>query len=280
LFIRPFCLAGDRSVHFHLPQERLMPVKSQLAILTFAVFSMGACSDSTGPTALGSKSALQSLALGVPSVSYGAALYQSLLIPESLGGIEPFVNKVVVGIDGASQPMYALALHESFEPGACLETIFAHSPHDTGCILPALGVAVVLWQSRSANAPPDRVVVLLSDVGTSDFGFYPDTTTHSEFALYALSEGEDWAYFSGALTSSVTATTVSCGSPLPPFAKQGTCSSAGFDLEGSITFTRVDVPAGTLQTLTIPRLTIHGLSMSISEVQPVDPNRIGCAPSC
>lgn len=173
-------------------------------------------------------------------------------------------------IDGARQLMYALALHESFAPGACLETIFAHSPHDTGCVLPFLGVAVVLWQSRSADAPPDRVVVLLSNVGTSDFGFYPDSTTHSEFALYATGEGQAWAYFSGALTSSLTTTMTPCGTPLPRFAKSGSCTTGAFDEEGSITFTRMDLPPGTLQTLTIPRQTIQGLSMSISEVQPVN----------
>lgn len=255
-------------------------LESKLFILAWASIGITGCSDATGPTALDSKSAVASLSLGVPSVSYGSALYQSLLIPESLGGIAPFVNKVWVQVDGASQEMYALALHEQFPAGACLETIFAHSPHDTACILPYLGVAVVLWQSRSVNAPPDRVMVLMTDVGTSDFGSYPDNTTHSQFALYATSESREWAYFSGAVTSSIAQSTASCNVPLPAFVKSGNCNVATFTEEGSITFTRMDVPAGTLQTVTIPRLSIDGLSMSISEVQAKDPGRRSCAPGC
>jgi hypothetical protein len=202
--------------------------------------------------------------------SFGTALYGGLLIDGSLGGSSPFVTRVAVTVDGASQQMYALALHEGFAPGACLQTIFPHSPHDTGCTLPALGVAVVLWQSRSAEAPPDRLVVLLSDVGTSDFGFFPDSTSHSEYALYSPGGNQDWVYRAGTLTSSVTETTTPCGTPLPAFAKSGTCSTATFDEEGTITFAHLSEPCCATQTFTIPRQSIVGLWMAISEIQPVN----------
>jgi hypothetical protein len=250
----------------------LRPVKSRLAILVFAVLGLNACSDSTGPTALDPTSALHSLALGVGSAgSFGAALYGGLLIRESLQGMSPFVTKANVTIDGGLQPMYALALHEGFAPGACLQTIFAHSPHDTGCTLPNLGVALVLWQSHSADAAPDRLVVLLSDVGTSDFGFFPDTTLHPENALYVLAGEEGWVYRAGSLTSSVTEASTACGSPLPTFAKSGTCSTATFDEEGTITFANLaGATCCATQTITIPRQSFRGLSMAISEVQAVN----------
>jgi hypothetical protein len=247
-------------------------MRSQLSALAFAVLGMAGCSDSTAPTDLDPASALHSLSLGIRDVRSGGsgAHYGYMLIEESLEEIAPFLTRMPVIVDGAWQPMYALALRASFPPGICAETIFNYPYHGYlhPCSPPDLGVAVVLWQSRSAEAPPDRLVVLTSDVGASDFGAFPDTGFHSGFALYATPEGS-WWYRAGTLTSSVTTTTTPCGIPLPPYAKSGNCSIAEFAEEGSITFERSDIAVGTVQTLTIPRHTIRGLWMEISEAQPV-----------
>jgi hypothetical protein len=255
-------------------------MRSQLSILAFAVLGTTACGDSTAPTDLDPTSALHSLSLGIRDVRSGGsgAHYGYMLIEESLEEIAPFMTRMPVIIDGAWQPMYALALHASFPPGTCAETIFNYPYHGYlhPCSPPDLGVTVVLWQSRSAEAPPDRLVVLTSDVGASDFGAFPDTGFHSGFALYETRDG-DWLYRAGMLNSIVTATTTPCDIPLPSYAKSGNCSIAEFDEEGSITFQRTDVPVGTLQTLTIPRHTIRGLWMEVSEAQPV-PATIGFVP--
>lgn len=179
------------------------------------------------------------------------------------------MTTVPVTIEGKWQTMYAVALHESFAAGSCYQTIFAHSPHDTGCTLPALGVAFVLWQSRSGNAPPDRLLVFLSEVGTSNFGFYPDIASHPDYALYARGADEDWMYKEGTLTSALTETTTPCGVPMPTFAKSGTCSNATFDEEGSVTFLNIAGTCCATETITIPRASLRGLSMAISETQPV-----------
>src|SRR5213075_2675996 len=104
--------------------------------------------------------------LGLPSSYLGYDPTDgTLIIDKSLRGTAPFVKIVRVDIDGTPTQMYALPLHQSFPPGACLETMFEHSPFDTGCVPPALGLALLLWQSHSAGSPPDRLVVLLGDVG-------------------------------------------------------------------------------------------------------------------
>lgn len=242
--------------------------KSQLAILAFAILGASACSDSTGPIDLDPASALQSLALGLPDAGgYGDALVGSLLIRESLGGLSPFVGRAAVTVDGAWQPMYALAMHIDFAPGTCRQTIFPMGPHDTGCTQPYLGVGIALWQSRSANAPPDRLIVLLTDVGGSDFGLFPDLGGHSGYALYA-GDNLRGLYESGTATTSVTQATAPCGTPLPTFAKTGACNTATFDVDGTITFAMDTDNCCVTQTVTIPRQSIPGLWMAISEVKP------------
>src|SRR6476660_250980 len=127
-------------------------VKSKItAFLAFAVVGLTACgSDSTGPTDLDAASALRSLSLGLVQFG-GDGTTATLDIDNSFGGIAPFLDQVTVNIDGAPQQMYALALHESFPDGTCEETIFGNIiPADpNACTPPQLGLAVMLWQSRS-----------------------------------------------------------------------------------------------------------------------------------
>ena len=250
------------------------PVKSKLsAFLALAVLGLTACgSDSTGPTDLDSASALRSLALGLQQFG-GDGTTATLNIDASFGGLAPFLDQVTVNIDGAPQQMYALALHESFPAGTCEETIFGNIiPADpNACTPPELGLAVLLWQARSPLQPPDRMAFLVGDVGTSSFEFNIDSDVLPAVGFYVESENDAWVSQSGTLTSVVAATSQNCSIPLPPYAKSGVCNIATFDEQGSVVFELYDEngASGRTRTLTIPRQTLHGLWMAISEVQPI-----------
>ena len=243
-------------------------------VFAFAAFAMTACSsDSTGPTDLDPSSALQSLALGLQQLGSDGTT-ASLDVDASFGGIAPFLNQVTVTIDGSAQPMYALALNESFPAGTCEETLFGDVvPADPSvCTPPSLNLAVLLWQTRSPSQAPDRMAILVGDVGTSSFDFTTDGETLPAIALYTAGENDLWLSRSGTMTSNVTATPQACDIPLPLYAKSGACNIATFDEQASVVLEPFDLSGSNssrTQTLTIPLQTIHGLWMSISEVQPI-----------
>lgn len=241
-------------------------LKAQRYLFALAIFGLTACGDSTGPTDLDSTSAIHSLALGMQSYS-NLGIGFPVPIDQSFDDFAPFLDRVSVNVDGAWQSMYALALRESFPPGTCAETIFGRSPGTPpdACTPPPFGLTLVLWQSHSASAPPDRIMVLAGDTGTICVLDCSGTiSSQSGFAQYL--QNELWTSQSGTSISSVTATTSACSTPLPYYAKSGNCSIAGFDIEVKITFGNF-VDAKTM-TMTFPRQTIHGLWIAISEVQP------------
>jgi len=251
-------------------------VKSKLgAVLVFAFVGMTACgSDSTGPSNLDAASALKSLSLGLQLYGENGST-ATLETDASFGGIAPFLNQVTVNIEGSSQTMFGLALHETFPPGTCWESIFTNIvPADPGaCTPPPLGLAVMLWQSHSASEKPDRMILLAGDVGTSNFAFDVNSSELPAVAVYIRGE-KLWLSESGTLTSAVTASPQTCDVPLPPYAKSGTCTFATFDEQGSILLADSESLYGPNAnappvTLTIPRQTLHGLWMQISEVQPI-----------
>lgn len=258
---------------------RRVIVRTGSAFLTCAALFLAACGgDSTGPGRLDSNAALQSLAIGLQQFGPEGAT-GSLETNSSFGGVAPFLDQATVIIDGTSQTMFALGLRETFPPGTCEETLFGNIvPSDpTVCTPPQLGLAVLLWQAHSAAEPPDRLVLIAGDVGTVNFDFNasPDLPA---VAIYAQGDSL-WASVSGTLTSQVAATSQSCDLELPPYAKTATCSIATFDEQGSIVledFTNVGStvtisPGSTIKTttLTIPRQTLHGLWLSITELGPI-----------
>lgn len=242
------------------------------------LMSISACgSDSTGPSKLDSNAALQSLALGMGSV-LAVESPVGAPIDASFGGIAPLLNQIDVTIDGKSQTMFALGLRESFPAGTCEENLFiipSFPPEPGVCTVPQLGLALILWQSHSASAPPDRLIFIAGDVGTTNFDFFSALTSTTEvptgIAVYMEGEDNFWVSLSGTLTSQVAATSQSCELPLPPYAKAGSCSVATFDEQGAITFEGFSetVPSTERLNLTISRQTIHGLWQAITETQPV-----------
>ena len=250
------------------------------------LISLSACgSDSTGPGSsnLDSSSALQSLAMGMGALAViGSPGVAPTVI--DFGGFAPLLEQINVTVDGSSQKMFALGIRESFPAGTCVENIFvdpAFPPPPGECTSPELGLGVLLWQSHSASAPPDRLIFVIADAGTTNFDFAsnfydigPTAPPVAGVAIYMEKIGEMWFSVSGTLTSQIAATTESCGLPLPPYAKSGSCSIATFDEQGSITFEEFSEtgPSGRNRVITIPRQTIHGMWQSITETQPISTN--------
>jgi len=264
----------------------MKPFKSKISAgLAFALLAVTACgSDSTGPSNLDAESALKSLAIGLQQIGTEGST-ATLAMDQSFGGIAPFLNQVNVNIDGSSQTMFGLALHESFPDGTCWETIFSDVvPADPAtCTPPQLGVSVMLWQSHSAAEPPDRIVVLAGDVGTSDFNFDLDSPNLPGVALYVEGQNNLWVSQSGTLTSAVSASSQTCDIPLPLYAKSGHCNIATFDEQGSIVLNQLNElysvgTAGPTKTLTIPHQTLHGLWMAVTEVQPIGLTAVRLSP--
>jgi hypothetical protein len=244
------------------------------------LLSVFACSDSTGPGELDSNSALQSLALGMGALA-GVEGSEAVPVEALFDAIGPILDQVEVTIDGKSQTMFALGLRESFPAETCVENIFIDPlfPPEPGvCTPPPLGLALIFWQSHSASAPPDRLIFIAADVGTSNFDFdhFSSFTAPIDvlpaFAIYLEGQDNVWLSLSGTLTSQVAATSESCAIPLPPYAKSGSCSVANFDEEGAITFEEMSdfsqISSTKRLNVTIPRQTVRGLWQTITETQP------------
>lgn len=240
-------------------------------LLAFAIASIAACSDSTGPVNLDSSSALHSLAIGLNQLG-GSGTPSAAEAAATFDAIAPLLDKVNVTIGGASQNMYAFGIRQSFPAGTCEETVFADPqfPPDPGvCTPPSLGVTVILWQSSSASLPPDKLIFISGDVGTSNFDF-ASSTTFPALAIYVAGPDKFFISESGTLTTQVTSLDQTCSIPLPPYAKSGTCSIATFTEQGSIMMSEANLD-GPNQTLAvgIPSITLDGLWLSVTEVQPV-----------
>src|SRR4051794_31970781 len=202
------------------------------------VFSVSACSDSTGPL-VDPRGALQSLGLGIqafsdPSTPEGSTLGGSLDVMASLLG------QVTVSIDGKARTMYGLGVRETFPDGTCEEDIFVDPefpPPPGQCTPVALGTGIILWESHSADRPPERMIVIGAEEGTTDFSFdNVDPLSTSSVAIYIEDQTKYWFSNSGTLTTHMTSTGQSCSIAAPPYAKSATCSFAAFDESGSITF--------------------------------------------
>jgi hypothetical protein len=181
------------------------------------------------------------------------------------------LDQINVTINGKSQTMFALPLRETYPVGTCIETLIVDPlivyPPDQ-CTPPDQTFALILWQSHSADAPPDRLALAVGEVGQMNFGdLTTGTGTAPGFALYTEGQNDVWVSVSGTLTSNVGATSQSCAVPLPPYAKSGSCNLATFDEEGTITLEPVTGSSNV--TLVIPRQTIRGIWQTITETQTV-----------
>lgn len=265
---------------------RIRPIRSLLAITTVSLAACG--SDSTGPDKLDSESALQSLALGLQQFGTNGTT-GNLEVSSTFGVVAPLLDQVSVTIDGSQQTMFAVGMRVTFPAGTCAELFTNVLPPDPGtCTPPELGLAVLLWQSHSPFAPPDRMAFLVGDEGTSNFDFsdfnsptigLPATAIYIEGVknFNVIEEDDIWGSISGTLTSQIAATSQACDMPLPAFAKSGTCSVATFDEQGSIVFEQLSSMAqlssagnnAKTKTLGIPQQTLHGLWVAITELKPI-----------
>jgi hypothetical protein len=255
-----------------LHKSRIVPA---LGVFLAATMMSGCGSDSTGPGHVDSITALQSLALGLQSMGgTGSLTTPDATNANAFASIGPLLDQVNVTIDGTSQVMFALGLRETFPPGTCQETIFIPPvpPIPGQCTPPALGTAVILWQTHSATQLPDRMIFIATDTGTLNLGL-PSTPQAAvpAFAVYMEGGNNLWSSPSGSVTSRIAATSQTCNFPLPPYAKSGTCSIATFDEQGSIVLDpfSLALPGTPQKTIAIPHQILHGMWLAIGEVQPV-----------
>jgi hypothetical protein len=256
--------------------------KVTAACAAVVVFIAACGDDSTGPSNVDSRAALQSLQLGFSSIP-DLESPEAATLKASLDAVAPILDQITVTIDGRSQTMFALGVRQTFPAGTCLEIIFPDPfggpPPEPVCTPLAPEIRLILWQSHSASEPPDRMIVIGTDAGTSDFTapefdfvtIPSDAAPATAFAVYLEGEDNLWFSISGTLTSLVAATNQPCGLPQPPYAKAGSCSIATFDEEGAITFELLS-DFGTSDrhlNLTIPRQTIRGFWENVTEAQPV-----------
>lgn len=243
---------------------------------------LSGCGDSSGPGSVDAEGALQSLALGLQDAGLGGSP-GTPGVSGSLAGIAPLLTKTTVTIDGSPQEMFALGARQTFPEGTCEEDIFVDPafPDDpTTCFSIVPGLTLFFWQSHSADEPPDRLLFVTAGPGTVSFddlgtGEFDASTLPSDlpaFAFYLQPGRNDfWASLSGTLTSQITSLNQSCGIQLPPYAKSGSCSFATFDEEGRIVFEQftLDGPGTRRLTIEIPRQSVSGLWLDITEVQPI-----------
>jgi hypothetical protein len=241
---------------------------SGVAVACAAMLSLAACgSDSTGPsTTLDATAALQSLAVGL-----GTDATSGIYAPASLTSFAPQLDRVNVTINGKSQSMFALGFRETYPAGTCQETLIVDPTiiYPPGqCTPPEFTFALILWQSHSADTPPDKLALIAGEVGSMNFA---DVTTGTGappgFALYTEGQDEVWVSVTGSLTSNVSASSQSCAVPLPPYAKSGSCNIAAFDEQGTINFE--PVTGVSTKDIVIPRQTIDGIWLTITETQTV-----------
>ncbi len=248
--------------------KRVRTLPGITAACVALLLSLAACgSDSTGPgTSLDAASALKSLALGM-----GTGGTSTIYGPSSLASLASQLDQINVTIDGKSQSMFALGLRESYPAGTCVEKLIVNPliVYPPGqCTPPPFAFSLILWQSHSADTPPDRLALIAGSTGTVNF---EDLTTVAGappgFAIYTAGQNDVWVSVSGTLTSNISATSQSCAVPLPPYAKSGSCNVATFDEEGTINLEPI---TGTSTiALVIPRQTIQGIWQTITETQPV-----------
>ncbi|PYO46864.1 MAG: hypothetical protein DMD72_11580 [Gemmatimonadetes bacterium] len=250
-----------------------MTVRKAHAFLALATIFVSACgSDSTGPTSLDANAALQSLAIGLNQAGgIGSTTSEA---NATFSAIAPVLDQVDVTIDGASQGMYALGLHESYPAGTCEENLFVVTiapPPPGVCTPPSLTVAVILWQTHSATQVPDRMILLVGDPGTSNFDFTLAGNDFPAAAIYFEGQNKVWSSESGTLTSQVSSTSQTCSIVLPPYAKTATCNIASFAEQGSVVLSAFAVsgPTNEKVTIGIPSITLRGIWLAITEIQPV-----------
>ena len=117
------------------------------------------------------------------------------------------------------------------------------------------------------TAPPPRVY----DPGTSNFDFTLAGNDFPAAAIYFEGQNKVWSSESGTLTSQVSSTSQTCSIVLPPYAKTATCNIASFTEQGSVVLSAFAVsgPTNEKVTIGIPSITLRGIWLAITEIQPV-----------
>jgi hypothetical protein len=256
-------------------------------ILAGTVATIACGGDSSGPTApsqLSGRDALQSLTRGLTTFDQSSASSADIVslsvLPLTTSSQTVPVGQITVTVDGSQVQMFAVAQRVVYPSGSCLEQLagISNLANPGSCTGIPGALSLILWQTSSASQTPDRMIVVLANVGTSHFTSLAgiDSTflgggDFPSIAFYAQGTGI-WVASGGDITSAVTATTQACPAIPPLFAKSVTCAIGSFAESGGLTFSPVDVghgaPTGS-HTIAISAQTLNGMIQTVTAVVPI-----------
>lgn len=217
-----------------------------LLILAVACGGDNSTEPGTSTPAVSAQDALASLASGLSGTTMttgGAAALGTASIATITASQ---VGQATVIVDGKSVQTFALAAQATFPPGTCLEQVvstLSTTPPRSACTAPPAGLVLILWQTNSATARPDRIVIVYADLGSVTFSGFAALAsagiTYPPLAIYLERGGAISVSSAGSFASSIKGTGQACSLPVPSFATSATCTRATFSTAGHISFTSV-----------------------------------------
>lgn len=154
------------------------------------------------------------------------------------------VGQATVQLDGVPTTMFALGMRTTYPAGTCLEQLVGAPGISLGtsCTAPPGGLVLVLWQTESASVAPDRIILIMADLGSVNFADLSSATASAPgasfppIAVYLERSGALWFANAGSVSSAATPTARTCTTPRVGFIATATCSFAAFASTGHISF--------------------------------------------
>lgn len=260
-----------------------LPCRIGAVICIVALSALAACGGdrATSPapvSPLNPGDALTSLANGMSGVSGSAIPAGSTLASGALATLPASaVGQVTVQLDGAATTMFALALRTTYPAGTCLEQLASALKLSSGsaCTSPPGGLMLMLWQTQGARVAPDRIVLIMADLGTANFAnlsSLTDFTPGAAFpalALYLERSGAIWLANAGSVSSAATPSAGTCTAPRVAFIATATCSFATFAASGHISFAPIPFGgsgASGSHSLSIAATAIPGIVTNVTAI--------------
>lgn len=255
---------------------------SRLAAL-FCLVALAACGGgkATSPPAvspLNPGDALASLVSGMSGVNGSVLPAGAMLGPKGLPMLPASaVGQVTVQLDGVPTTMFSLATRTTYPTGTCLEQLVSAPdlPLAKTCTSPPGGLMLVLWQTQGASVAPDRIVLIMADLGSVKFIDLVNTTAFAPganfpaVAIYLERSGALWLANAGSVSSAAMPTAGACTAPRVAFIATATCSFASFTSTGHISFAPLPFTGSTASgshSLDIAASAIPGIVTNVTAI--------------
>ncbi|MGI8510827.1 MAG: hypothetical protein ACR2MQ_16080 [Gemmatimonadaceae bacterium] len=189
--------------------------------------------------------ALASLANGMDGVSGSVLPAGSTLTSGALSALpSAAVGQATVQLDGIPTTLFALGMRTTYPAGTCLERLVGAPSISSGtsCTAPPGGLMLILWQTESASLAPDRIILIMADLGSVNFADLSNATafvpgaSFPPIAIYLERSGALWFANAGSLSSAAVSTAGTCTTPRVGFIAAATCGFATFASTGHISF--------------------------------------------